>query len=307
MDHILSLQEAIEFAKNFKNFDGVCMAVQFHPEWLTVIPENRMWAILHHIVFSGVTGHLDRILPLQLSNKEFRLLVETRDKQTALSIAKLHGDQSEMLKRIEKLVKLDEMLNYAKECMWNKCFDIVAENPIYGNEKPPYRRFYLIHHMAFANQIEQFEKFQTIENFKFNLTLRADRKKVNVIAREGNGAEFAQYIEKKYLTYFDDDEDNDDADHKYYEPSETAKNHTKYINCVIEQRNVLYESDLFSAPAEQLVRSEMDKKMKEKLLKQEKSIKQTNSTNKSHEHPKDAILSILTCSLTNAIVNDPGK
>jgi hypothetical protein len=305
MDNILSLQDAIECAKNFKNFQGLRMAVSLHPEWLTTIPEDRKWAIIHHIVYSGNIDHLDQLLALEKSNKDFRLLVESRDNETILDIAKIL-DEGKMYKRIERLVKLDEMLNYAKDCQWDKCYDIVKENPNYGNEKPPYRRFYLIHHIACANEIDQFERFKKIENFNFIMNLRADRKKINTIAREGNGKEFAKYIETNYPSYFDENEEDD----KLYEPSDEAKKHTNNINTLMEQRNILQESDISFGPVSNIVtRKEADYNMKHKLLKQQAELKrQASNANKPViEHSTETIRGLLTCSLTHAIVTDPGK
>ncbi|CAF1545946.1 unnamed protein product [Rotaria sp. Silwood1] len=274
------------------------MTIHFHPEWLTVIPENRKWAILHHIVYSGNIDHLDQVLASQKSNKDFRLLSKTTEGETVLDIAKSRDDLSDMLKHIERLVKLDELLNYAKERNWNKCYEIVKEDPRLGNEKPPYRLFYLIHQLAYADEVEQFKKFQELENFKFDLTLRVDRKKINDIAREGKGEKFAQYIEKTYPSFFNTDNTND----KLYEPSKQAKEHTNNINALIEQRNVFDESSFSFGPAQNLLtRKEADKKVKPKLV----SPSPTTGTMKPLQQPIDAILSFLTCSLTQAIVKDP--
>jgi hypothetical protein len=303
MDNILSLQDAIECAKNFKNFQGVLMAVSFHPEWLTTIPGTRKWAIIHHVVYSNNIDHLDQLLSLQKSNKDFDLLTKSRDNETILDIANIL-DNRNMHKHIERLVKLDELLNYAKDRQWDKCYDIVKENPSYGNEKPPYRQFYLIHYIASANEIKQFERFKTIENFKFIMNLRADRKKINVIARENNGKEFAKYIETNYRSYFDENEN----DNKLYEPSDEAIKHTNNINILMEQRNILQESDIFFGPATNiLTRKEADHNMKHKLLKQQEEKKQASKADKPViEHPIDTIRNLLTCPLTNAIVIDPG-
>jgi len=304
MDNILSFQDAVECAKNFKNFQGVLMAVNLHPEWLTTIPETRKWAIIHHVVYSGNIDHLDQLLAIQKVNRDFNLLVESSENETILDIARVL-DSQEMFKHIERLVKLDEMLDYAKKCEWDKCYDIVRAHPNYGNEKPPYRRFYLIHHMAFANEIQQFERFQKIENFQFTMNLRADRKKINTIAKEGNGKEFAKYIETHYRSYFDEDEEDD----KLYEASDAAKRHTDNINTLMEQRNILQEPDISFGPASNIVtRQETDKQLQHKLLKQQQEKKLARKTNKPiMDHPIDTIRSLLTCSLTHAIVTDPGQ
>ncbi|CAF2962097.1 unnamed protein product [Rotaria sp. Silwood2] len=302
MDNVLSLQEAVSSAKNFKNFEEVLMTIHFHPEWLTMIPDDRRWAILHHIVFSDNVNHLDRVLATQKSNKNFRLLSKTADNDTVLDIAKSRDDLFDMLKRIERLVKLDELLNDAEKGNWNKCYEIVKEDPMLANEKPPYRQFYLIHYLAYADEIEQFKKFQEINMFQFDLTLRVDRKKTNDIAREGKGERFAQYIEKQYPTLFN----ADNTDDKLYEPSEQAKKHTNNINSLIEQRHTYAEPDFSFGPAKNLLtRKEADKKVKPKPKPPPPTT--TTDANKPLQQPMEAVLSFLTCSLTHAIVNDPGK
>jgi hypothetical protein len=301
MDDILTLQEAVESAKNFENFDDVLLTVTLHPEWVTTIPGERNWAIIHHVVYSGDIEHLDRLLTSQKSNKNFRLLVESRKNETILDIAKVLNDEGKMYKHIQRLVTLDEMLDYAKSSQWDKCYEIVQANPNYGNEKPPYRRFYLIHHIACANAIKQFERFEKIPNFKFNMNLRADQKKINVIARENNGLEFAKYIEKNYQKYFEEDD-------ALYEPSNVSRQHTNQMNYLMEQRNISQESDLSFGPVKNLyTRGEADKQMKEKLLKQQAEKAKANKEKKViHQYPIDTVRSLLTCHLTNAIVSDPG-
>ena len=304
MDNILSLQEAIESAKNFKNFDGVQMAVSFHPEWLTEIAGERNWAIIHHVVYSGNIEHFDQLIALQQWNKGFRLLVESRKNETILDIAKLLNDEGKMYKRIERLVTLDKMLDYAKSSEWDACYDIVRANPNYGNEKPPYRRYYLIHHIACANEIEQFERFEKIPNLRLAMNLRADQKKINVIARENNCADFAKYIERKYRKHFEEDEEED----RLYEPSNASRKHTDQVNHLLEQRNIAQESSFSFGPVKNAItRGEADKQMKEKLLKQQAEKAKANQANKATtQYPIDTVRGLLTCPLTHAIVTDPG-
>ena len=304
MDNLLTLQEAIECAKNFEDFDDVLMAVNLHPEWLTVIDGPRNWAIIHHVVYSRNIEHLDQLIALQQKNKNFRLLVESRKNETILDIAKVLDDEGKMYKHIERLVTLDKMLDHAKNSEWDPCYEIVRENPNYGNEKPPYRRFYLIHHIACANQIEQFERFKKIPKFTFTMNLRADRKKINVIARENNGVEFAKYIEKNYSSYFEDDEN----DNKLYEPSNASKKHTDQVNYLMEQRNISQESNFSFGPVKNMyTRGEADKHMQEKLLKQQAEKAKANQQNKVlNQYPVDTVRGLLTCPLTHAIVTDPG-
>ena len=303
MDTILTFEEALNCAKNFENFDDIYVAVSLHPDWLTAIPEKRAWAIIHHVTLSGNISHLDQLLALQTPKKDFRLLTESRHQKTILDIARAVKDGGQILKHIERIVKLDEMLNYARTCDWDKCYDIVSANTEYGNQKPSYRRFFLIHHMACANAIKEFERFSSIPGFRFILNLRADRKKINQIARENNGIEFAKYIERKYPTIFE----NDTQDDRLYEPNDQAKEHTKNVNIVMAQRNLGHapetSSSLLPSPNAK-TRGEVDRETKEALSRQKRTA---NVSKIMSNNSIDAIRSLLTCSLTQAIMTDPGR
>jgi hypothetical protein len=302
------LHKAINSAKNFENFQDVLMAVSLHPEWLTIIPDDRKWAILHQIIFSGDVEHLDQLLALQKSNQEFRLLTNTRDKETVLDIANLRQDAPKMIKRIEQLIKLDEMLNYAKICQWEECYKIAKENPTFVNEKPPYRRYYLIHHMATANAIKEFERFTQIKGCKFDLTLRADRKKINVIAREENCPQFAEYIEKQYPILLDE---NDPEIDDVYKPSEKSLQQTKAITLMV-QKNVVKDLDedlMGEAPKPQKSRHEVVKHLA--AIRSQHEKEQNHASNAAlqikEEKRKVLVLDTLTCPLTLAVFVDPGK
>ncbi|CAF1207109.1 unnamed protein product [Rotaria magnacalcarata] len=296
MDEELSLDEIISYAREFQNFEKVFSAVYLHPNWLTTIPPTRRWAILHHIVLSGNTVHFDQILPSQKSNAQFRLLTKTADQETILDIAKSHVYLSDMLKRIERLIKLDELLNYAKEGKWDQCIEIVKQNPSYGNEKPPYRRFYLIHHLAYSNAVEAFKEFLKIENFQFSLLLRVDGKKVNDIAREAKCEAFANFIEKDYAAFFDDDDDDD----VLYEPSAAQSRLDQHdANIIIVPHAICHEPKSSCEPEKKLMnRAEVNKLVPRKS-------KPINISNIPTRYSSKTILNLLTCSLTRATVTDP--
>jgi len=302
------LDKAIESAKNFENFDDILLAVSLHPEWLTYIPEGRQWAILHQVIFAGDVNNLDQLLALQKSNKNFRLLTNTRDEKTILQIASLRKDVPDMKARIEQLIKLDEMLNYARACEWDRCYNIVKEKPSYVNEKTPYRRYYLIHHMACANAIEQFERFRKIPNCKFDLTLQADRKKVNIIAREEGQPSFAAYIEKEYPFLLEKD-DPELAD--VYKASDVAVKQTQNITTLMEQKCIVKDLDrqLIDKPTVKKSRADVMKHIAVMRSEYEDEQKQKSTATVKAEDDKcqDLILDTLTCPLTLAVFVDPGK
>lgn len=214
-----------------------------------------------------------------------------------------------MTARIQQLIKLDEMLNYAIECKWDRCYEIAKENPSYVNEKPPYRRFYLIHHMACASATEQFERFKKIKDCKFDLTLRADRKKINTIAKEQKQLQFAAYIEKQcpFLLETDDPTLVDT-----YTASDKAVEHTKNItNTLMEQKNIVKNLDqnLMGEPTKYKTRDEVMQHIADMRTQHEEEQKQkSNATVKVDEQKQqDAILDTLTCPLTLAVFVEPGK
>jgi hypothetical protein len=304
MDH---LHRAMDYAKDFKHFDDVLMAINLHPEWLVLIPEGRKWAILHQIILSGDVDHLNQVLALQKSNKDFRLLTNTRDGQNVLDIARSRKDIPEMKAHIEQLIKLDQMLNYGRDRQWDQCYNIVRENPRFFNEKPPYRRLYLIHHMACANAIDEFKRFKQIKGCIINVTLRADRTKVNVLARENKNPEFAKFIEKEYPSLLDNDDLNIDEISK---PSEEAIRQTKNVTLML-QKSVVKDLDdnLLSDEHKPKSRAEIMQHIKET---QSSGVRTRNTTDNAsskaeEDKQKSLVLDNLTCPITLNIFIDPGK
>mgnify|MGYP001086978660 FL=1 len=294
------LNTAIDCAKNFEKFEDVLLAVSLHAEWLTLIPSNRQWAILHQIIFSGNVNHLDQLLALQKSNKDFRLCTNTRLNETVLDIAKKRSDVPAMIQHIQRLIQLDDMLTLAKACEWDRCFQIVQANPNLINEKPPYRRYYLIHHMAFSNAIEQYKRFKQITNCVWNPTLQADRKKIHVLAHECGHIEFAKLIEKDYPSLLDE---NDCLLDEIRQPTQQAIQQTKNITLMI-QSNVVKNLD------DNLIADRFVQKSRHEVVRQLSTDHSRGTrhptTNVDDEKQKALVLDNLTCPLTMNIFIDPG-
>ena len=310
MDDTRLLEEALTNAKEFQNFDNVVMAVSLHPEWLTLIPENREWSILHQVAYSGNLDNLYRVLALQKANPNFKPLTPSRDGKTMVDAAGERTDAPEIKAHIQKLVILDTMLSYAKECKWDQCYELVKQNPIFANQKPPYRQFYLIHHMASAGALDQLKRFQEIPNCKFQVTLRATGKTAPTIARESGHIQFAEYLEKNYKALF---EDTDDANFtSSYPASAQAKSNTQRVNLAMDQPNVMSNLDahIKSSPAVHHTRVAVDN-----AVKKLNAGKEAGATSKPVAGPvsptqeaksKEALRNVLTCPLTFEIYTDPG-
>ncbi|CAF3827082.1 unnamed protein product, partial [Rotaria sp. Silwood1] len=204
--------EAYECAKLNRDWHKVCSALSGHPEWLTRVPEGRQWTMLHQIVFSGHAKHLDEALGFEINNNDFRLLYKARDGKTVRDVATERAHiHPGMLRHIERLVSIDQLLTNAKERKWELVKQTITIQPDIVNEKPPYRRFYLAHHLAFVGELNIFKELSKI--CKFKLDLLAGNKTVAQIAREHNKIAFAEYVESlqpQTQTNETNDDTNDD-------------------------------------------------------------------------------------------------
>jgi len=154
--------------------------------------------MLHQIVFSGDINHLNEILAFEINNPEFRLLFKTLDDKTVREVAADRAHiHPQMLRRIERLVASDQLLNNAKDNKWDLVKQCVNTQPDIINEKPPYRHFYLVHQLAYTGDLNMFKELN--KKCPFKLDVVADNKTISQIAREQNHAEFAEHIENLIL------------------------------------------------------------------------------------------------------------
>jgi len=175
--------EAYECAKNNHNWNKVSTAVSNHPDWLTRVPQGRRWTMLHQIVYCGNITHLNEVLAYQISNEEFRLLCKALDDKTIREVAAERAHiHPQMLRRVERLVAIDQLLNNAKDGKWELVRQFLRQQPDIINEKPPYKKYYLAHYLALTGQLDMFKDLSTICEFKLDLV--ADNKTINQIARK---------------------------------------------------------------------------------------------------------------------------
>ncbi|CAF3593327.1 unnamed protein product [Rotaria socialis] len=197
-----------ECAKNNYSWHKVTAALEVHPEWLTKIPQGRRWTILHQIVYFGNIAHLNEALAYQILHDDFRLLCKTSDDKTVREVATERAHVNpQMLRRIERLVAIDQLLNNARDGKWGLVKQFLRQQPDIINEKPPYRKFYLAHFLASTGQLDIFKDLMTISHFKLDLI--AEGKTINQIARDNNHIEFAEFIE--HLPSQTSDTDDEDS------------------------------------------------------------------------------------------------
>ena len=164
--------------------------------------------MLHQVVYCGNVSHLNEVLAYQLSNEGFRLLCKALDDKTIREVAAERAHvHPQMLRRIERLVAIDQLLYNAKDGKWELVRQFLRQQPDIVNEKPPYRKYYLAHFLATIGQLDMFKDLSNI--CEFRLDLIADTKTINQIARENNHIEFAEHIENLYPNINEVTENND--------------------------------------------------------------------------------------------------
>ena len=164
--------------------------------------------MLHQIVYCGNVTHLNEVLAYQISNQEFRLLCKALDDKTVREVAMERAHMHpQMLRRIERLVAIDQLLANAKDGKWELVRQFLRQQPDIINEKPPYKKYYLAHYLAFTGQLNMFVDLSHICQFK--LDLKADNKTIDQIARENSHIQFAEYIENLLVDLNQSNQSND--------------------------------------------------------------------------------------------------
>lgn len=302
-----SFDTALQYAKEFEDFEKLFTMLYLHPDWVTVIPEGRNWSILHQVVFSGNTQFLGQVLALQKKNPNFNPLTKTRDGKTILDVAKMRTDAPEVEAYVEKLMTLDSLLTHAKLCHWKECMDIVRAHPSYLNEKTPYRRYYVIHHVACAGMQDVYEEFERIPNCQFACFLRTgDKQTVLDVAIEAKHPEFAEFIKKKYPMVLEEADD-----HIPVPPKEDPKG-SEDMKLVMVQNNFFstLEEEIFREPSKNLTRKQVIERTAEKErdeISRLQTASRTATASAKSEVDVEALSEMLVCPLTMKLFEDPGN
>lgn len=196
----LSFEQIFNIVKSNdkKHFDDVYRELLSKSDYLTTIPENDSCSMLHYIVMNGALDLFNRVIGIP--NLRFILLTKTASKpsKNILQISEENQGKSathkELYKTINRLDTLDRFVNYAKNSQLNECRKMLLQDPDLANLKPPYRKFFLIHHLAFDNKRSDFDQLSKECDFNMEL-LTNDKKTASEVALEENHKEFADYLE----------------------------------------------------------------------------------------------------------------
>ncbi|CAF1031198.1 unnamed protein product [Rotaria sordida] len=179
-------------------YDLIYRTLLAKSEYLTLIPDNDNYSILHYLVMYGLLDLFNKVIAIP--NIRFILLTKTATKpqKDILQIANENQTKSSTHKKlydtIDRLVIMDKFVEYGKNNQINECRKMLQQDEDLANLKPPYRKYYLIHHLAFADNKNAFDQLRSMCNFDMKL-LTNDKKTASEVAIEHNHTRFATYLE----------------------------------------------------------------------------------------------------------------
>ncbi|CAF1110069.1 unnamed protein product [Rotaria sordida] len=179
-------------------YDLIYRTLLAKSEYLTLIPDNDNYSILHYLVMYGLLDLFNKVIAIP--NIRFILLTKTATKpqKDILQIANENQTKSSTHKKlydtIDRLVTMDKFVEYGKNNQINECRKMLQQDEDLANLKPPYRKYYLIHHLAFADNKNAFDQLRSMCNFDMKL-LTNDKKTASEVAFEHNHTRFATYLE----------------------------------------------------------------------------------------------------------------
>jgi len=195
-----SFEEIYDIVKRNEqaHYDLIYRTLLVKSEYLTIIPNNETHSILHYLVLNGALDLFNKIIAIP--NIRFILLTRTSGKSSKdiLQISEENKGKSAIHKRlyeqIYRLVQMDKFVEYAKRNETDECKKMLEQDKDLANQKPPYRKYYLIHHLAYANNKNAFDQLYKLSNFDLKL-LTSDKKTASEVAIEQHHDRFAHYLE----------------------------------------------------------------------------------------------------------------
>lgn len=196
---ILSFENVYDIVKNNQTnrFEDVYRTLLRRSDYVSVIPQKEQLAILHYLVLHSAVHLFKRIITIP--NIQFNILMKTderpqRDIVEICSKLQKTPEVKELSTLIHRLVQIDKFLEYGRRDDYNYISGMADQDEDLINEKPPYRRYYLVHHLAYANDRDGFDKLH--KKYNFNLTvLTSDRETASEIAFQQGHTDFGNYLE----------------------------------------------------------------------------------------------------------------
>ena len=196
----LSFEDVYNLAKRNEQakYDLIYRTLLAKSDYLTLIPDNEGYSILHYLVLNGAFDLFNQVIAIP--GIRFILLTRTATKPSKdiLQIANENrtksSDHKKLYDTILALADMDKFVEYGKNNQTNECKKMLEQNDDLANLKPPYRKYYLIHHLAYANNKDAFEQLRNLCDFDMTL-LTNDQKTASEVAIEQHHDRFAFYLE----------------------------------------------------------------------------------------------------------------
>ncbi|CAF2869787.1 unnamed protein product, partial [Rotaria sp. Silwood2] len=166
-------------------WDLVYRTLLVKSNYLTLIPDNGNYSILHYLVMHGLLDLFNKVIAIP--NIRFILLTKTATKpaKDILQISSENQNKSDTHKKlyetIQRLVEMDKFVEHAKNNHISECRKMLQQDEDLANLKPPYRKYYLIHHLAYANNKGAFDQLHNMCTFDMKL-LTNDKKTASEVA-----------------------------------------------------------------------------------------------------------------------------
>ena len=197
----LPFEKVYDLVKNNRQdaFDDVYRSLLMRPDYVSVLPPKESYSIFHYIVIHGALDLFNKVIALP--NLHFNPLTKTatRPSKDIVEISTENRNKSPTYRKLSdtigNLMKLDKFVDHGKKNHIDDCKSMLYQDPELTNQKPPYRKYYLIHHLAFAGNKAGFDQLREICDFDYKL-LTSDQKTASEVALKEDKKEMAEYLEK---------------------------------------------------------------------------------------------------------------
>lgn len=187
--------ELIEHAK-WGRWDDMLAVADERRDCINIRPEARRYAAIHQVAFDG-----DVEIMRQLVRRKADIHLMTRDRQTALQIARNHScnDIVDYLLELDPSCSLDQsvvhsIIDAARDAEWDTMFQLLQENPGVVNVRPAPRTYGIIHQVAFHGHMPAIRRLT--EEFMADVgLLTKDGETAQQVAQLQSRTEVAAYLE----------------------------------------------------------------------------------------------------------------
>ena len=197
----LQFDQVYDLVKNNQQdaFAEVYRSLLIRPDYVSVIPPKEAYSIFHYLVIHGALDLFNKVIAIP--NLRFNPLTKTASKpskdisQISMENRSKSPTHRKLSDAINNLVTLDKFVDYGKRNQIEDCKRMLQQDDDLANQKPPYRKYYLIHHLAYADNKDGFDQLRAMCKLDMTL-LSSDQKTASEVALEQNHTRLSHYLEE---------------------------------------------------------------------------------------------------------------